>query len=67
LRTPVTLIAGQFGGPHFGIHPHLETAVRLARTETPAAHYIGAANDASAHLYNDEGDIEAFVRALRDL
>jgi cysteine desulfurase/selenocysteine lyase len=22
---------------------------------------------ASAHLYNDEGDIEAFIRALRDL
>lgn len=41
---PVTLIAGQFGSPHFGIHPHLETAVGLARTETPAALYIGAAN-----------------------
>jgi peptidase E len=44
LRTPVTLIAGQLGSPHFGTQPHLRTALRLTRTETPTALYIGAAN-----------------------
>ena len=44
MRKPVTLIAGQFKSPHFGTRPHLETALRLTSTESPAALYIGAAN-----------------------
>ncbi len=54
MRKPVTLIAGQFGSPHFGTHPHLKTAVRVARSGAPAALYIGAAN----------GDDAAFGTAL---
>lgn len=54
LRKAITLIAGQFGSPHFGTRPHLETAVRLARVASPAALYIGAANR----------DDEAFGAAL---
>lgn len=44
MRKPVTLIAGQFGSPHFGTRPHLETALGLTRIEEPTALYIGAAN-----------------------
>ena len=44
MRKPVTLIAGQFRSPHFGTQPHLETALRLTRVESPVALYIGAAN-----------------------
>jgi peptidase E len=54
LRKPVTLIAGQFKSPHFGTRPHLETALRLTRTEKPAALYIGTAN----------GDDDSFGTAL---
>lgn len=44
MRKPVTLIAGEFGSPHFGTSPHLEEAVRLTRKEAPRALYIGAAS-----------------------
>jgi peptidase E len=54
LRKPVTLIAGQFGSPHFGTRPHLEAAVQLTRAEAPKALYIGAAS----------GDDESFGTAL---
>ena len=54
MRKPVTLIAGEFGSPHFGTSPHLEEAVRLARKEAPQALYIGAAS----------GDDETFGTAL---
>ena len=54
MRKPVTLIAGQFGSPHFGTRPHLEAAVRLTRKEAPKALYIGAAS----------GDDESFGTAL---
>jgi peptidase E len=48
LRTPVTLIAGQFGSPHFGTHPYLKMALDLTRAVSPAALYIGAANGEDA-------------------
>jgi peptidase E len=54
LRKPVTLIAGQFGSPHFGTRPYLEAAVRLTRAEAPKALYIGAAS----------GDDDSFGTAL---
>jgi peptidase E len=54
LRKPVTLIAGQFGSPHFGTRPHLEAAVQLTRVQAPKALYIGAAS----------GDDESFGTAL---
>lgn len=54
MRKPVTLIAGQFGSPHFGTRPHLEAAVQLTRAEAPKALYIGAAS----------GDDESFGTAL---
>ncbi len=44
MRKPVTLMAGQFGSPHFGTKPHLELALSFARAEEPTALYIGAAN-----------------------
>jgi hypothetical protein len=44
VRKPVTLIAGEFGSPHYGTRPHLEAALRLTRKEAPLALYIGAAN-----------------------
>ena len=44
MRKPVTLIAGQFGSPHFGTRPYLDAAVRSTRKEAPTALYIGAAN-----------------------
>lgn len=54
MRKPVTLIGGQFGSPHFGTQPHLESALRLTRKQAPSALYIGAAN----------GDDESFGTAL---
>jgi peptidase E len=54
LRKPVTLIAGQFGSPHYGTRPHLEAAMGLTRKEAPKALYIGAAS----------GDDAAFGTAL---
>ena len=45
MRKPVTLIAGEFGSPHFGTRPHLEAAVRLTQKEAPQALYIGAASE----------------------
>lgn len=44
MRRPVTLIAGQFGSPHFGTRPHLEAAVRFTRKEAPKALYLGVAS-----------------------
>jgi peptidase E len=57
LRKPVTLIAGQFGSPHFGTRPHLEMALRLTRSDAPTALYIGAAN-------GDDGSFGAALCAL---
>jgi peptidase E len=54
LRKPITLIAGQFGSPHFGTRPYLEAAMRLTRKDAPKALYIGAAS----------GDDESFGTAL---
>jgi peptidase E len=54
LRKPVTLIAGQFGSPHFGTRPHLEAAMLLTRKDAPKALYLGAAS----------GDDESFGTAL---
>ena len=44
MRKPVTLIAGEFGSPHFGTRPHLEGALRLTGKEAATVLYIGAAN-----------------------
>jgi peptidase E len=44
LRKPVTLIAGQFGSPHYGTRPHLEAGMRLTRKEAPKALYLGVAS-----------------------
>jgi peptidase E len=44
LRKPVTLIAGEFGSPHFGTRPHLEAAMRLTRKAAPKALYLGMAS-----------------------
>ena len=54
MRKPVTLIAGQFGSPHYGTRPHLEAAMRLTRKATPKALYLGVAS----------GDDAAFGTAL---
>jgi peptidase E len=44
LRKPVTLIAGEFGSPHFGTRPHLEAAMQLTRKAAPKALYLGVAS-----------------------
>lgn len=57
MRTPVTLIGGQFGSHHFGTQPYLRDAVALTRNEAPLTVYIGAAN----------GDDASFGTALCSL
>ena len=44
MRKPVTLIAGQFGSPHYGTRPHLEAAMQLTRKAAPKALYLGVAS-----------------------
>jgi peptidase E len=44
LRKPVTLIAGQFGSPHYGTRPHLEAAMQSTRKAEPKALYLGVAS-----------------------
>src|SRR5687767_2199885 len=44
LRKPVTLIAGQFGSPHYGTRPYLEAAMQLTRKAAPRALYLGVAS-----------------------
>jgi peptidase E len=50
VRKPTTLIAGQFGSPHFGTKPHLAEALARTGTDKPTVLYLGVANGDDARF-----------------
>lgn len=50
MRKPTTLIAGQFGSPHFGTKPHLAEALARTGADTPVVLYLGVANGDDARF-----------------
>jgi cyanophycinase len=57
VRKPTTLIAGQFGSPHFGTKPYLAHALRRTGKDEPVVLYVGVAS----------GDAAGFGAALAEV